>query len=136
MTWHDSGMDLPADELQWRFETSGGPGGQHANRSSTRAILTFDVSASRVFDDETRSLIVERLGQPIIVIEVDETRSQWQNRQTAVDRLKERLEAAAAPPPPRRRKTRPRLAIRRRRLAEKRQHGEKKRLRQPPEGDQ
>lgn len=125
-------MDLPEDELQWRFETSGGPGGQHANRSATRAVLAFDVAASRAFDEATRDRIVERLGGPLVVVEVDDTRSQWRNRQIAMERLIERLEAAAAEPPPPRRRTRPSIAARRRRMEEKRRRGERKRLRRPP----
>jgi ribosome-associated protein len=128
-------MDLPEDELHWRFETSGGPGGQHANRSATRAVLTFDVAASRALDADVRQRIIDRLGGPLVVIEVDETRSQWRNRQIAIDRMQARIEAAAAPAPPKRRPTRPSLAARMRRLAEKRRRSEKKRLRRPPADD-
>ena len=129
---HDDGMDLPTDELQWRFETSGGPGGQHANRSATRAIVTFDVAASRILDDETRQRIVDGLGT-VVVVEADDTRSQWQNRQIAVERLLARLEEAAQPPPPPRAPTKPPPASRRKRVSDKRRLGEKKRLRQPPD---
>ena len=34
---------VPLHELEWRFVASGGPGGQHANRSNTKVELTFDV---------------------------------------------------------------------------------------------
>jgi ribosome-associated protein len=128
-------MELPEEELVWRFETSGGPGGQHANRSATRAVVTFDVAASRSFDDATKERIISRLGSTVVV-EVDESRSQWRNRQTALARLVERLEAAAQPPPPPRRATRPSAAERRRRVEEKRRRAERKRLRRPPADDQ
>ncbi len=75
-------ISIPADELQWTFSPAGGPGGQHANRSSTRVELRFDVGASRVFDDETRRRLLDKVGDdPVMLVTVDETRSQWRNRQ-------------------------------------------------------
>jgi len=35
---------IPAREVRFRFATSGGPGGQHANRSATQVELLFDVA--------------------------------------------------------------------------------------------
>lgn len=130
------GHRIPAGELEWRFEPSGGPGGQHANRAHTRAILEFDVTASSAFDEDTSTTIVERLGSRAengrVRISVDETRSQWQNRSIARRRLAELLEEALRPRR-RRRPTRPRRAARERRLGAKRRRSETKRLRRPPE---
>lgn len=126
-------MDLPRDELQWRFAPAGGPGGQHANRASTKVELRFDVAASRAFDEETKTRILDRLDNPVIVITVDETRSQWRNRMLAQQRLLDRLAAVATPPPPRRKPTKPTRAAQRRRLTRKRRRSEMKRLRRRPE---
>src|SRR3546814_15666828 len=35
---------IALSELTWRFSRSGGPGGQHANTSDTRAEVVFDVA--------------------------------------------------------------------------------------------
>jgi ribosome-associated protein len=40
-------LRIPSDELEWRFTPSGGPGGQHANRSNTRVELRFDLAIAR-----------------------------------------------------------------------------------------
>ncbi len=129
------GHTIPASELDWRFEPSGGPGGQHANRSNTRAILEFDVAASSAFDEQTSDRIIERLGARAengrVRISVDETRSQWRNRAIARRRLAEMLEEALRPRR-RRKRTRPTRASRERRIRAKRRRSEKKRLRQPP----
>lgn len=127
---------VPADELQWSFSTSGGPGGQHANRSNTRAELRFDVGESRAIPSELKSRVMGALGKRlvdgVVVVTVDESRSQWRNRQMARKRLAEVLAAAASPPAPPRRRTKPSRAAKRRRLDSKRRRSEIKRLRKRP----
>lgn len=127
-------FDIPESELQWRFGPSGGPGGQHANKSSTRAELTFDIGASRAFDEPMRERLVEKLGTEVRVTE-DGSRSQATNRKRAVRRLNAVLEDAARPDPPKRRTTKPSRSARRRRLDEKRVRSETKKARKPPTAD-
>jgi ribosome-associated protein len=126
---------IPARELTWRFDPSGGPGGQHANRSATRVELRFDVTASSVLSDDLKARVLSRLGgeDGVISVQTAESRSQWRNRQIARRRLASILVAAMRPPPPARRRTKPTRAARERRLSEKRVRAEKKRLRKPPE---
>jgi ribosome-associated protein len=129
-------FEIPEGELTWRFDPSGGPGGQHANRSATRVELRFDVAGSSVFDEATRARILDRLESRLldgaVVVTVDETRSQARNRDLARQRLDELLEDAAAPPPPPRRPTKPSRGVRRRREQRKRARSETKRLRRKP----
>src|ERR1700680_5196398 len=63
---------IPADELEWRFTTSGGPGGQHANKASTRAEVSFDVAGSRSLGPRQRSRLLERLGPTVRAAAGDE----------------------------------------------------------------
>jgi ribosome-associated protein len=129
-------ISIPADELQWTFSPAGGPGGQHANRSSTRAELRFDVAASRAFDDETRRRLLDKGGDnSVVLVTVDETRSQWRNRQIARQRLGDQLREALRPDPPKRKATRPGRAARRRRINEKRSRSRTKSLRKSPGPD-
>jgi ribosome-associated protein len=129
---------IPSSELTWSFGTSGGPGGQHANRSNTRAELRYDLAGSDVFPDGTKRLMLEQLGNRVVdgvvVVSVDESRSQWRNRSIARKRLTEWLESSMRRPNPRK-KTRPTRASKRRRLENKRVQSEKKRLRKPPRPD-
>jgi len=126
-------ISIPADELQWTFSPAGGPGGQHANRSSTRAELRFDVAASRAFDDESKRRLLDKVGDnSVMLVTVDETRSQWRNRQIARQRLGEQLNEALRPDPPRRRATKPSRAARRRRIDAKRSRSRTKSLRKSP----
>ena len=124
---------IPAGELAWRFDPSGGPGGQHANKAATRAELTWDVATSRAVDARLRQVLHERLG-PVVTVSVDDTRSQWRNRQLARRRLADLLRESMRRTKPRR-PTRPTAAARRNRLDAKRRRGQTKRLRRRPDLD-
>ena len=114
-------------ELSWRFTPSGGPGGQHANRSSTRAEVTFDVAASPSLTSWQRQRLLDRLG-PTVVVAADDERSQLRNRRLAQERLRQRLADALFVEPPRR-PTRPSRGSVERRLDAKRQRASIKKWR-------
>lgn len=77
---------IPRSELTERFTTSGGPGGQHANRAATRVELVFDVDASEALRPVEKERIIGRLG-PVVRIVADDERSQHRNRRLAEQRL-------------------------------------------------
>lgn len=118
------GLRIPLDELVWRFSGSGGPGGQHANTSNTRAEVVLDVTTASGIPDAARARLLERLG-PTVAVAASDRRSQAQNRDLALERLAERLGAALVVERPRR-PTRPSRASVRRRLDAKRRQGERK----------
>lgn len=120
-------LSIPFDELRWRFSTSGGPGGQHANRSSTRVELRFDIEHSGVLGPRQRSRLLERFG-PTVAVVAGEERSQARNREVALRRLTARLQEALRVERPRV-ATRPSLAVQARRLEEKRRRSSRKRER-------
>jgi ribosome-associated protein len=124
---------IPLDELEWRFSASGGPGGQHANTSNTRAEVRFDVAGSPSLGPRQRARLLERLGPTVRVVASDE-RSQARNRDLALRRLAARL-ADGLRIDPVRRPTRPRPSAALDRLADKRRRSESKRLRARPAGD-
>src|SRR3954468_12205401 len=113
------GCAVDLSELRWRFLPSGGPGGQHATRSSTRAELRFDVAASPSLSEAQRERLLDRVG-PLVVVVVDETRSQARNRALAVERLRTRLAAGLRRPRPRRPTKPSRGAVERRLTAKRR----------------
>ena len=125
-----SGLVIPGSELAERFMPSGGPGGQHANRSNTRVELRFDAAGSEVLTDHQRRRITEQLGDDVRVV-VDDERSQHRNRDIARERLAGRLRNALAPQA-RRRATRPSRGAKERRLKEKKRRSEIKAQRRRP----
>ncbi|MEZ4538850.1 MAG: alternative ribosome rescue aminoacyl-tRNA hydrolase ArfB [Chloroflexota bacterium] len=117
-------LSLPETELQFRFSTGGGPGGQHVNKTATRVTLLFDVANSPSLDEGTRVRLLDRLasridGRGLFHIDVHESRSQWQNRAAAVERFRSLL-ADALVEQPERRPTRPSRRARQARLEDKR----------------
>lgn len=124
---------VPRSELQVSFSASGGPGGQHANRSNTRVELRFDVESSSALSDAQRVRVIERLGPEVRVV-VDDERSQTRNRALAEERLVARLQSALHVERPRK-ATRPTKASRRRRMDAKSRRGELKRQRRRPTRD-
>ena len=127
-------LAVPESELQFRFSTGGGPGGQHVNKTATRVTLLFDVAASSSLDEPTRVRLLDRLGsrldrRGVLHIDVQDSRSQWQNRTAAVARFQKVL-AEALVEQPERRPTRPTRQSREERLDEKRRRGTIKRERQ------
>jgi len=124
---------IPHSELEWRFSASGGPGGQHANTSNTRAEVRFDVAGSPSLGPRQRARLLERLG-PLVRVVADDERSQARNRQLALDRLAARLRDALKVERPRV-ATRPSAGARARRLESKRHTSERKRLRGRPADD-
>jgi ribosome-associated protein len=123
-------VSLPPTELEVRVSRSSGPGGQHAQKSSTRVEVVFDVMASAALTDVQKRRVVGRTGPVLRAVAQDE-RSQLRNRELAVGRLVEKLRAALAVPR-RRVATKPTATARERRLEGKRRRAATKRLRRPP----
>ena len=121
---------LPVSEIELRVSRSSGPGGQHAQKSSTRVEALFDVDASSALTDTQKRRVVARAGLVLRAVAQDE-RSQSRNRELAVERLVEKLRAALAVPR-RRKATTPSAAARERRLESKRRRARTKALRRPP----
>ncbi|MCB0953291.1 MAG: aminoacyl-tRNA hydrolase [Microthrixaceae bacterium] len=125
------GLVISAAELSERFMPSGGPGGQHANRSNTRVELRFDAAGSTSLSERQRERVVERLGAEVRVV-VDEERSQARNRDIARQRLGARIASALVRETPRR-PTKPSRGAKRRRLQDKKRRSELKQQRRRPE---
>ncbi|MFA6603695.1 MAG: alternative ribosome rescue aminoacyl-tRNA hydrolase ArfB [Patescibacteria group bacterium] len=130
--------DVPEREINIDFVRSSGPGGQNVNKTSTKAQLRWNVGASAVFSEEQKALIRAAAGHRLnsedeIVLAAQNERSQSQNRDEAVRRLRE-LVAEALAPKKERIETRVSRGQKRQRLDEKRLHSERKQQRRPPRG--
>lgn len=124
---------VPESEIEVHFVASGGPGGQHANRSNTKVDAVFRPAESATMPAHLRDRVVEKLGAAIRVT-VDDERSQYRNRQLAVERIRERV-ANATHVERKRRATRPTRGSQKRRVEGKKRRGDTKRLRRRPSSD-
>lgn len=123
---------IDGEDLEERFETSGGPGGQHANRSATAVVLRFDVEASSL-PDEAKDLIAARLG-PVVQVTATDSRSQAKNRRIARERMAATLSGALVVRR-KRKKTKPTRASKEKRRRDKQARSETKRHRRRPADD-
>jgi ribosome-associated protein len=132
-------LTIPASELGWRFSRSSGPGGQHVNTSDSRVELSWNIADSAALSDSQRHMLVTRLGRRliggVITVTASERRSQLRNREIALAKLADLVNAGLAPDAAPRRPTRPTRGSTQRRLAAKEQRSATKRQRQRPSAE-
>ena len=121
---------IPAEEIEVRATTSGGPGGQHANRSLSKVVVSLRLADSSL-DAASRARAQASLG-PVVRASASRFRSRAQNHEAALVQLGERLLTAITPRVPRR-ATRPTRASVERRLEEKRARARTKSARRGPD---
>ena len=90
------GIVIPAGAMTWRFSRGTGPGGQGVNTTDSRVELVVDLTAL-VTSREVADRVRDTLGDSLRIV-VSTERSQLRNRESALRRLAERLDAAARPP--------------------------------------
>jgi ribosome-associated protein len=129
----NSRIVIPDAELVERFSASGGPGGQHANKASTRVELTWDIATTVAVSESDRRKLIAVLGETVRVV-ADDKRSQTRNRDIARQRLAQKIREALVVAKPRR-ATKPSRGSQRRRLESKRRDANRKKLRQRPRHD-
>lgn len=128
-----NGIVIPQHELEITASRSGGPGGQHVNKTSSRITIRWNIPKSSAFTDEQKKRLLEKLG-PELTIEGDllvsnsESRSQHHNKALALQQLAKKLMKALFVPK-RRMKTVISKVKKEKRLEEKRRHSFLKRQR-------
>ena len=117
-------------ELKFKAIRSGGAGGQHVNKVSSKIELTFDISASKVLSEDQKELLLKKISsrltkENVLILFCDESRSQHKNKEIAIERFLEVLKKGLKKPKSRK-KTKPSKASIKKRLANKKKLGEKK----------
>ena len=108
---------IPAAAMKWAFARSTGAGGQHINKTSSKATL---IVAIEPITGPTPSIKRMRAAlESQVRASSQQSRSQWRNRQHCLAHIAEILDNAAMPPAPTRRKTKPSRGATERRLESK-----------------
>ena len=128
-----SHLSIPFSEISFRTSRSGGPGGQNVNKVETKVEILFDANNSPSLTDIQRSIILERLkgridSSGILRVTAQRSRSQFQNKEFAVERFVELLRNALKPRKARI-ETKPTRLAKAKRLLAKRRQSEKKQSR-------
>jgi ribosome-associated protein len=121
---------LPLAELRFRFARSSGPGGQNVNKVESKAVLHWDLAASRAVPAAVRARFRSRFARRItsegvLVLSSQRHRERERNVAECLAKLGAMLAEVAKPEKPRR-PTRPGHAAKERRLAEKRHASRRK----------
>ena len=130
----NSKLEIPANEIQWRFSRSSGSGGQNVNKTDTRVEIIFDVHQSKALTPYQKYKICSqdeiKLVKGCVCIAVQDKRTQFQNRQLAIKRFTSTLHKLLKPPSKKRIDTLPTRSSQRKRVESKKKRGELKKNRQ------
>lgn len=128
-------IKIPLSEITFSYALSSGPGGQHVNKTSSKAILKWNFQSSSAINSHTKLRILELYpsliaSAEILTIKSDKSRQQRLNTQDCLNKLKD-IVLKASHIPKKRRPTKPSKNAKQKRLNEKKKHGDKKKLRKP-----
>jgi len=131
-----NGFTIPGSELSVKTSRSGGPGGQHVNKTSTRVSLRWHIVETTAIEGRDFFRLIDKLGHRIsadgiLAVHVDDTRSQSRNLEIANTRLVELVKAALVKPK-QRLATKPTKGSKARSQAHKQQRSQKKQMRRKP----
>jgi ribosome-associated protein len=120
-------------EVSFKTSRSGGSGGQHVNKVSTKVELDFDVLESKALTDEEKALISEKLASRltsdgILQVISQSERSQLRNKKVALEKFQELIQACFIVPKKRKPSKVPRR-VKEKRLFTKKMKAEIKKLR-------
>lgn len=127
---------IPAEALEWQFARSAGPGGQHVNRTSSKALLRFQASRCPALPEDIRHRLLARERSRLtidgdLLISSQRYREQPRNVADCLAKLSALIKQAILPPKKRRPTRIPRSA-KAARLEAKKRRGSTKQLRQKP----
>ncbi|PIB27979.1 peptide chain release factor 1 [Maribacter sp. 4U21] len=112
-------------ELQFKAIRSSGPGGQHANKISSKVELVFDIAHSKGLSEAEKNRLFFKLKsklskENVLTLQCDESRSQHKNKDLVIKRFFELLKRALLVPKERKRTKPSKGAIEKRLQAKKR----------------
>ncbi|OEU64751.1 MAG: class I peptide chain release factor [Desulfovibrio sp. S3730MH75] len=130
-------LSIPDSEINFITSRSSGPGGQHANKTSSRVTLIFNLQESPTLSEHQKSRILSRIASRIngkgeLHLSCEDHRSQFRNKEEAIERFKT-IMANGLKPIISRRKTKVPYSTKRKRLNNKNKRAETKKNRSKPD---
>lgn len=133
-------LSLIETEIILKAVRSGGKGGQHVNKVSTKVELYFDIVASQGLSEEEKKIISEKLAARInskgmLIVVSQEDRTQLGNKKIVFGKFRELLQQALRKRK-KRKATKPTATSKESRIRQKKKRGELKSLRKTDWGNQ
>lgn len=124
---------IPWNELEVTATRSSGAGGQHVNKTNSAVQLRFSITNSLVLSDYQKDKILKKLAHRLvkedqILIRIEDERDQKTNKERAYEYLNKMINAALHEPK-KRVATKPKKSSVQRRLKDKKNRGEIKKMR-------
>ena len=128
-----SGIEIPYHELEITTSRSGGPGGQHVNKTETRITIRWNAKETSALSEQLKERVLKNLASRLttegyLIIHNSESRSQLQNKKNALAHLAEIVRKALLVPK-KRIKTKVPKKAKEKRLQEKKRRGDIKKQR-------
>lgn len=94
---------IPWSELQFSYARSSGPGGQHVNKTNSKATLKWDISQTAAMPPTVKQRFEKHWGTRInkegqLVISSEESREQRSNMESCLTKLKQMVTLSAKRP--------------------------------------
>ena len=129
----ENGISIPMRELEVTTSRSGGPGGQHVNKTDTRITVRWNVKMTSALNEEQKERVLQNLqtrltGDGDLIVHNSESRSQQQNKQMALIQLAQDVRKALHVPK-KRMATRVSRSVKEARVDEKTHRGSIKKMR-------
>ena len=123
-------------ELSFKAVRSSGAGGQNVNKVSSKVVLSFDLAHSQALTDEEKLLVETKLSSrlttdAVLILNCDEDRSQFRNKEIVTKRFLELIKNALLVPKERKPTKIPKSVIRKR-IKDKKNVSEVKKNRRRP----
>jgi ribosome-associated protein len=130
-------IDKIISELNFKAVRSSGAGGQNVNKVSSKVVLSFDLKNSHALTEEEKLLVETKLSSrlttdAILILNCDEDRSQFRNKEIVIKRFLELIKNALFVPKERKPTKIPKSVIRKR-IKDKKNVSEVKKTRRKPD---
>jgi ribosome-associated protein len=127
-------IQIPENELEFKTSRSSGPGGQNVNKLNTKVAVIVDIQNCSFLTNEQKETISKKLSHRLtkdnrLIVESQRFRTQRANRDFAIEKLKDLIEASLRKPK-KRKPTKPTYSAVEKRLKQKKRRSDIKRNRE------